>query len=140
MKFLIAVLFPFVLLSCGAKVAQKMEKSTITYQAVSRGFYLKAQIQGNKMSLNTDRTSAAKDYVVSDLDLKELNALYGKINLKGIETYKAPTEKRFYDGAAIANLTVDYQGQSYSSQGFDHGNPPAEIADFINKIVALTEK
>ena len=140
MKFLIALLFPFVLLSCGAKVAQKMEKSTITYQAVSRGFYLKAQIQGNKMSLNTDRTSDAKEYVVSDLDLKELNVLYGKINLKGIETYKAPTEKRFYDGAAIANLTVDYQGQSYSSQGFDHGNPPAEIADFINKIVALTEK
>ena len=140
MKFLIALLFPFVLLSCSAKVTQKMEESTITYQAVSRGFYLKAQIQGNKMSLNTDRTSDAKGHVLSDFDLKELNTLYRKVNLKEIENFKAPTENRFYDGAAIANLTIDYQGQSYSSQGFDHGNPPAEIADFVNKIVSLTEK
>ena len=72
-------------------------------------------------------------------DLKDLSNLYQKVTLNDLNYYKAPTEKRFYDGAAIANLSVNYQGQVYNSQGFDHGNPPVEIADFINKIVSFTE-
>ena len=72
-----------------------MEESTITYEAVSRGYFMKAEVKGNKILVYKDRTSAAKECVLSDLDLKELDKLYQKVNLKEIESYKAPTEKRF---------------------------------------------
>lgn len=140
MKIIFALILPLFLLSCGPKVAQKMEESKISYEALSRGFYMKADIQGNKMLVFKDRTSATKECVLSDLDLKELDKLFQKINLKEIESYKSPTEKRFYDGAAIANLNIDYQGQNYKTQAFDHGNPPLELEVFINKIVLLSEK
>ena len=140
MKFIFALILPLFLLSCGTKIAQKMEESTITYEAVSRGYFMKAEVKGNKILVYKDRTSAAKECVLSDLDLKELDKLYQKVNLKEIESYKAPTEKRFYDGAAIGNLTIVQNGQTYKTQAFDHGNPPVEIADFITKIVSFTEK
>lgn len=140
MKFIFALILPLFLLSCGTKIAKKMEESTITYEAVSRGYFMKAEVKGNKILVYKDRTSAAKECVLSDLDLKELDKLYQKVNLKEIESYKAPTEKRFYDGAAIGNLTIVQNGQTYKTQAFDHGNPPVEIADFITKIVSFTEK
>jgi hypothetical protein len=44
---------------------------------------------------------------------------------------KAPTEKRFYDGAAIGNLSVSHNGETYGTSGFDHGNPPVEIEQLV---------
>lgn len=140
MKKVITFILSLVLLSsCGPKMTQEVKESTITYQALSRGYFLNVEIQGNKMTIIRERESLGKDYVLSNADFKEISRLYQKVTLNELENYKVPTEKRFYDGAAIANLTVNYQGKVYNSQGFDHGNPPVEIAEFINKIVSFTE-
>ena len=140
MKKIFTFILSLVLLSsCGPKMTQEVKESTITYQALSRGFYLNVEIKGNKMTIIRERESLGKDYVLSNADFKEISRLYQKVTLKELNDYKAPTEKRFYDGAAIGNLTVNYQGKVYNSQGFDHGNPPVEIAEFINKIVSFTE-
>ena len=140
MKKLFTFILSLVLLSsCGPKMTQEVKESTITYQAVSRGFFLTVEIKGNKMVIIRERGSLGKDFILSNADFKEVSRLYQKVTLKELNDYKAPTEKRFYDGAAIGSLTVNYQGKSYSSQGFDHGNPPVEIAEFINKIVSFTE-
>ena len=138
-KLFTFVLSVFLLSSCGPKMTQEVKESTITYQALSRGFYLNVEIKGDKMTIIRERQSLGKDYVLSNADFKEVSRLYQKVTLKELNDYKAPTEKRFYDGAAIGNLTVNYQGKIYNSQGFDHGNPPVEIAEFINKIVSFTE-
>lgn len=140
MKKIITFILSLVLLnSCGPKMTQEVKESTITYQALSRGFFLNVEIQGNKMTIIRERESLGKDYILSNADFKEISRLYQKVTLNELENYKGPTGKRFYDGAAIANLTVNYQGKVYNSQGFDHGNPPVEIAEFINKIVSFTE-
>jgi hypothetical protein len=138
-KYIAFFLSLFLLSSCVPKMTQEVQESTITYQALSRGFYLSVEIQSNKMTIIRERETLGDSYILSNQDFKEVAKLYQKIVLNDLAQYKAPTEKRFYDGAAIANLTVNYQGKIYNSQGFDHGNPPVEIADFINKILALTE-
>ena len=141
MKVFISLFLSVLLLnSCSPKITQEMKESTITYQALSRGFYLNVEIKGDKMTIIRERDSLGKDYVLSNVDAQDLSKLYGKVNLKELNDYKGPTEKRFYDGAAIGTLMITYQGKSYNSQGFDHGTPPVEIADFINKIVSFTEK
>jgi hypothetical protein len=43
-----------------------------------------------------------------------------------LKDLKIPTEKRFYDGAAIANLKIIYKGVN-ETPSFDHGSPPYEI-------------
>ncbi len=140
MKIIFALILPFFLLSCATKSTQKMQESNITYEAMSRGLFMKAEIKGNKMTVVRDRNSEPVACVLGENDLKELEKLFQEVNLKEMESYKAPTEKRFYDGAAIANLQVEFQGQNYKTQDFDHGTPPVELATFINKIVSLSEK
>ena len=125
--------------SCAPTMSQEMKESTLTYQALSRGFYLNVEIQGNKMTIIRERETLGKDYVLSNVDFKAVSELYQKVKLKELIDYKAPTEKRFYDGAAIASLSINYQGKTYNTQGFDHGKPPVEIAEFVNKIVSFTE-
>lgn len=140
MKKIILIVLSLVLLSsCGPKMTQEMKESTITYQALSRGFYLNVEIKGNHVIINKERETTGDEYILSNVEFKELAALYDKLSLKELESYKGPTEKRFYDGAAIGTLSVNYQGKIYNSQGFDHGNPPVEIADFVNKLVSFTK-
>lgn len=141
MKNIFIFLFSLILFSgCSPKVTQNGQEATIIYQAFSRGYFLSVELQGNKLTVSKERDVEGKDLILNDAEAKELSALFQKITLADLETYKGPTEKRFYDGAAIANLTANQQGKVYKTPDFDHGNPPVEIAEFINKIVAFTEK
>ena len=56
-----------------------------------------------------------------------------KLDFEKIPTLKAPTEKRFYDGAPITNLEVIKTNQSYKTTDFDGGFPPAYIEELVNK-------
>ena len=141
MKKIITFFLSFVVLSgCSPKLTPNINEATINYQAFSRGYFLNVEMQGNKVTVSKERDVKGKDLILNDAEAKELSDLFQKISLTDLETYKGSTEKRFYDGAAIANLTVNYQGKTYKTPDFDHGNPPAEIADFINKIVSFTDK
>lgn len=119
-----------------------MKKATIEYQAITRGNYLNIQIQNETLSIVRKRDEKAKDYKLAKEDWKELADLFMKVDLDKLEEYKAPTEKRFYDGAAMANVRIVYEGKVYQSQTFDHDAPPVEIEAFVNKIVSFvkTEK
>lgn len=141
MKNILTFLFSIILFSgCSPKVTQNRQDATINYQAFSRGYFLNIDLQGNKMSVSKERDVAGKEIIMNDAEAKELSDLFQKITLPALENYKGPTEKRFYDGAAIANLTVNFQGKIYKTPDFDHGNPPVEIAELINKIVSFIEK
>jgi restriction endonuclease len=114
-----------------------MKNTTIEYQAMSRGYFLNITIHDEDLSIIDKQEGKSRDYKLSKKDWKELADLYQEINVKKLSEYKAPTEKRFYDGAAIANLRIIYDGKTYESQAFDHGTPPVEIEKFVNKIVSL---
>src|SRR5690606_11955823 len=114
----------FLASNCSQKEKEEMRKATIEYKAVTRGSYFHIQIQDEKLSITKNRDEKAKEYVLSNEDWKELAELFLKVDLEKLETYKGPTEKRFYDGAAIADLRIVYEGKPYQSQSFDHGDPP----------------
>jgi hypothetical protein len=57
-----------------------------------------------------------------------------------LSTYKDPTQKRVYDGAAIAELIINYKEKEYQTKNFDHGYPPVEIEKFVNKLVSLVKE
>jgi hypothetical protein len=53
-------------------------------------------------------------------DWEELVVCFKKIEGQPLKT-KAPTEKRFYDGAAMLKIT--FKDETYKSPSFDHGFP-----------------
>jgi hypothetical protein len=127
--------------SCDNVAQNDIKKATIQYTATTRGFYKKIIINNNKAFISIDRNEKEipTEITISAEDWKELVGYFQKINLEELPNLKDPTQKRFYDGAAIANLIIRYQDKDYKTTDFDHEFPPAEIEKLVNKIVELTK-
>lgn len=128
--------------SCSNEVQNDLTNTTIQYTANTRGFYQRIVIINQKATISRDRSEKTlpEEIKISDADWETLVTAFGKINLEEVPKLKDPTQKRFYDGAAIANLKIRYQDKDYETTDFDHGFPPAAIEKLVNKIVALAKE
>lgn len=133
---ILSLLFLTLFLSkgCEGDAQKKIEAAQLIYTANSRGFHQEIIIEKHYANIKNDRKGKAVQTKIADADWKELVKLFQEVNLEKIKDLKSPTEKRFYDGAAIANLKINYEGKSYESQSFDHGFPPSEIKKIVTKI------
>lgn len=115
---------------------------TILYEANARNFVLKLKVENQILYINRHRDIIGYEsqIKISDNDWKEITDLVKNVDLNKVKDLKWPTEMRYYDGAADANVTFISNGIEYPAKGFDHGHPPLEIENLINKIVKLTEK
>ena len=132
----------FVSKSCEGQTKNDLKTAVIEYTASTRGFYQKITIENQTVAVWKDRSGTEKPVAtkISDKDWKELVGYFETINLDELETLKAPTEKRFHDGAAIANLAVSYKDKTYQTEAFDHGYPPEAIKKLITKINSFAKK
>ncbi len=124
---------------CSQEAKKNSANTTIEYIANTRGFYQKTVIKDQKISISRDRDEKGNGATtsISNEDWKELLGYFEPLDLDSLATYKDPTQKRFYDGAAIANLKIVYKEKEYMTTEFDHGFPPAEIKKLVDKIVLL---
>ncbi len=121
---------------------QNKDIPVIKYEANARNLFLNIKVENQVLFVSRSRD--AKDYqekiTISDADWKEIVMLTKAVDLAKVKDLKWPTEKRFYDGAAHANVTFVSNEVEYTAKGFDHGFPPVEIEKLVNKILKLTEK
>lgn len=112
---------------------------TIYYEATSRGVFLSIKVENQMLYASKERDF--KEYSdkikISDADWAAISALANAVDLEKVKDLKWPTEKRYYDGAAHANIVFEAKGVKYPANGFDHGFPPAEVAQLVNKITKL---
>jgi hypothetical protein len=138
---LLSLLFLTIFLGkgCDAEQKQDVESAIIEYTATTRGFYQQIVVQNQKFSVTKDRNGNEKlvQQDISKSDWKKIIEAFQDVDLEEIPNMKGPTEKRFYDGAAIANIKIIYKGKTYGTNGFDHGNPPVEIEKLVNRITQL---
>ena len=142
MKLIAAIALVFFLAKgCSKETAKDMQTAEIEYTANTRGFYQKLMVNNGVFSKSEDRDSDAKATTIklSERQAQDLLTSFQEISLEDLNDYKAPTEKRFYDGAAIGKLKIKYQGKTYESQEFDHGNPPVEIEKFVDELVSFSK-
>jgi hypothetical protein len=115
---------------------------TIYYEASTRGYFLSLKVENKVIYIYKDRNS--KEYsdklVLSEEEWSEISILVKAVDLEKVKDLKWPTEKRYYDGAAFANIIFESKGVKYQANGFDHGFPPAEIEKLVTKITKLAEK
>ena len=127
---------------CDSAKAQDIKTAVIEYTANTRGFYQKITVKNQMVTVSKDRDENDKSVPtkISDADWKELVQSFKTMELDSLSRLKAPTEKRFYDGAAIANLKITYKDKIYETTSFDHGFPPKKINKFVNKINSFAKK
>lgn len=112
----------------------------LEYEANTRGFYNKITAANQTIAVIKVRDGKPTETKISDADWNELLSLYTSVNKEGLATLKAPSEKRFYDGAPIGSFRVITKDTTFESSSFDAGNPPAEIEKIINKLIAIADK
>jgi hypothetical protein len=78
--------------------------------------------------------------VLSEEEWAEISTLAKAVDLAKVKDLNWPSEKRYYDAAAHANIIFEAKGIKYPANGFDHGFPPAEIEKLVTKITKLAEK
>ena len=135
------VLLLSILVFAGCSGQKRATDSTIKveYKAYSRGFYQVVTIENQMVFITKTRDEKPVAFKIPIADWKSLNMAIQALDLESLPNLKAPTEKRLYDGAAIANLKITKQGKTYESQSFDHGYPPAETEKIVNKILSFVK-
>lgn len=140
--FTVIIMSLFLSKSCESQTKNDLKTAVVEYTANTRGFYQKITIQNQMVTVSKDRSGNDKPVAtkISEKDWKELVGYFETIELDSLPTLKAPTEKRFYDGAAIADLKVTYNDKTYQTEAFDHGFPPGVIKKLVNKINSFAKK
>lgn len=142
MKLLLIVLTIFLGKGCDEETNHDINSAVIEYTANTRGYYRMVLVEKKTVTVSKDRDGKDNPPVekINDADWKELIAGFQEVNLEGLPDLKAPSEKRFHDGAAIAQVKITYKGKIYESASFDHGNPPKEIKRLVTKITSFIKK
>ncbi|WP_029271507.1 hypothetical protein [Flavobacterium sp. KJJ] len=126
--------------SCSSQKTADMTATQIEYTAVSRGLFKKILVHDKTVSVTNGRNTEAVETKIDDAKWNQIAEAFSKINLDSVPTLKAPTEKRFYDGAAIGNLTITHNQKTYQTKGFDNGFPPKEIEKLVNLLVDFAKE
>lgn len=142
MKLLIAICsLVFIPKQCNAvssnytELQKRQDTITITYQAVSRGFFEQISISRNSITISNDlNMKDVKTYNSSTENWKVCLELLSKININGLSELKAPTTYRYTDGAAHATLIIKDGDKETRSSEFDHGHPPQDIKELVEKL------
>ncbi len=121
------------------KAMQDLNDVTIEYSAITRGVFYVLSVNNKKASIKKNRTDEPTIITIDDIDWQDLMQLVDITNLKGMSSMKAPSAARLYDGAAIGGLKITKDGETYEVPSFDAGNPNTEVADLINKMLAIAK-
>lgn len=125
----------FIASGCCSQKKVDMTATKIEYSAMSRGIYKKITVQNQTVWIENQRNTDAIESKIDSVKWSKIVDAYSKINLNNLSTLKAPTKKRFYDGAAIGNLTITQNQKTYETTGFDNGFPPKEIEKLVNLLI-----
>ena len=119
-----------------------MDLSTakIEYTANSRGLHNNTVVENKTVSVTKTRDGKPVSNSLTDAQWNALISEFQKVNLEEIPSLKAPTQKRFHDGAAMANLKITYKGNTFESQTFDNGFPPEKIKNLVNTLLSFSKK
>lgn len=112
---------------------------SLEYSAQSRNSHKNIKISKKNISIVNKRDTAPHTKTCGEAHWNKLLKAMKPIDIKNIPNLKAPSENRFFDGAAIAKLKIIYDGTVYESQSFDHGNPPKEIEPLVKEILSISE-
>jgi len=130
----------FIATGCCSQKKTDMKSTQIEYSAHSRGYFKVITVQDKTVSVIKERNTEAVSSNIDDAKWNKIVDAFSKVNLEGLSTLKAPTDKRTYDGAAIGNLKIVKDGKTYETPGFDNGFPPKEIEKLVNLLVDFSKE
>lgn len=142
---LFAFVFPFFFACESSKSTQNNSEviSKITLEKSTLGSHFVSEItEGSIQTSHTERNGSvrSKSTDLTSKQWKELNLLISKLDLTELDRWEGPTQARFYDGAMATTIIIESGGESFNSQSFDEGEPPAELKELYDYLESLVNQ
>ncbi|WP_460220242.1 hypothetical protein [Psychroserpens sp. MEBiC05023] len=117
---------------------QIQEGMKVTYQAATRGFFMRIWFEGDSIMISSDYSLEKIDTYPFPKDQREtfLNLL-SDVDKNNLPDLEAPSNTSQFDAAQMAWLEISEGEESYKTMIFDHGNPPSAIKALVEKILSL---
>ncbi|WP_298238697.1 META domain-containing protein [uncultured Algibacter sp.] len=109
------------------------------YTASSRGYYKNIKINKKQILVSNKRGNEPKSNVCSKSNYNKLIEFAKKIEINNLPNLEPPSKNHQFDGAPLARLNITYNGDTYETQSFDHGNPHITIASLVKEILSIAE-
>ena len=121
-------------------VKDNYQKILVIYQATSRGYFEYISVSQSEIALTNDRSlKTMNSYPCKPNDWSMLKKLIDDADVENLDSLKAPTDKRLYDGAPHATLSIIKGDVEMMTPTFDHGAPPEKIKTLVNKVLSMAE-
>ena len=118
----------------------KQNELTLVYKSHTRGYFEEISICETSLILFNDHKKLNPiRKTISKKEWSKCKSLAAEIELKSIDKLTAPSNLRYTDRVAYAQLMVIQEGDSLKSSGFDHKNPPLELKFLVEHILSLKE-
>jgi hypothetical protein len=114
------------------------DQAKVTYQASTRGFFMKIWIEGDAIMISEDNTlNVFETYPFPTEEKEAFLQLLNDTDTATLPELEGPSKTFQYDAAAMAWLEISDGEDSYKTMIFDHGKPPEAIQDLVEKILSL---
>ena len=117
------------LFSCASSKTQEGNFEVI-YEAQTRGNFEKITFSKNNLKLSTRLNN--KTIVLSKEKIYNIQSILSKVKLSEMSNLESPSNKRAFDGAMNATITIKKDKDSFTSSSFDHDNPPKELKELVS--------
>lgn len=140
MKIILFLLFPILMAETCSQNKYQDKDITLTYETIKRGSRENYTLTKDEIIVvkNTGDETKVSDKITSN-DWEYLMDKMKEIEVAKINQIKPPSDKRTFDGAAHAIITIKVGEKVYKSNSFDHGNPPPELKSLVKAILRLGE-
>ncbi|MFY0713413.1 META domain-containing protein [Seonamhaeicola sp. NFXS20] len=115
------------------------ESVSFEYTQHSKGRFQLIKVNKKTITIQNKRAGTITKTDCNEIQWQKIINAFKLVNTDSISSLKAPSNKRLFDGAAIAKLTVTFDGETYETPSFDHGNPHPNIANLVKEILSLTQ-
>ena len=116
-----------------------MQDSTkITYQAATRGFFMRLWIEGDSITISNDHSlKTSTTYPFPQEEKESFLNLLNEVDETSLPELEVPTTTFQYDAAQMAWLEISKGQETYKTNIFDHGKPPKPITELVEKLLSI---
>ena len=97
------------------------------------------RVENQTVFVTKSREGKPEVMKLSTNDWNDLQLMVQELDLVSLPNWKAPTDKRLFDGSASANLKITKLGKTVESPSFDDGYPPVAIEKIVNKMLSFVK-
>ena len=94
--------------ACAGQKNGDQNQMKMEYKAYSKGFYQSITVENQIAFVVKNKDEKSVAFRLSDADWNSLKTAVKALDLESLQNLNAPTDKRLYDGASIANLKITY--------------------------------